>query len=251
MRKVLLLVGSLLVTFSFALAQANAGQQSTTSPVGAAPAAHDPARPENQMPPDTQAPAPTNTSGVQPAPSQNNSPGPVQAHISSGTTIRASLDTPLSTRTSKVGDRFTATVTAPIVDSSGNLIVPIGSKVNGQITDTSDERLATAIKGVGHLNLRFTNVQLANGNDIPINATLLSVHKPQPARSLGDNGLQPATTSVASSTALSRAFGPPMKGVAVGNSSGGGYVLSTSGKQVDLPADCGLRLRVDREVSVP
>ena len=250
MRKVLLLVGSLLVTFSFALAQANAGQQSATSPVGAAPAAQDPAQPQSQMPPDTHAPAPTSTSGGQPAPSQNSSPGPVQGHISVGTTIRASLDTPLSTRTSKVGDRFTATVTAPIVDSSGNLIVPIGSKVNGQITDTSDERLASAIKGVGHLNLRFTNVQLANGNDIPINATLLSVHKPQPARSFGDNNSQPAP-AIGSTTALSRAFGPPIKGVAVGNLSGGGYVLSTSGKQVDLPADCGLRLRVDREVSVP
>lgn len=251
MRKALLLIGSLLVTFSFALAQANASQQSTTSPVGAAPAAQDPAQPQSQMPPDTQAPAPTNTFGVQPAASQNNSGRPVQGHISVGTTIRASLDTPLSTRTSRVGDRFTATVTAPIVDSTGNLIVPIGSKVNGQITDASDERLASAIKGMGHLNLRFTNVQLANGNDIAIDARLLSVHKPQTARPLGDNGLQPATASVASSTALSRAFGPPMKGVAVGNLSGGGYVLSTSGKQVDLPADCGLRLRVDREASVP
>jgi hypothetical protein len=251
MRKALLLVGSLLVTFPLALAQANAGQQSTSSPVGAAPAAQDSAQPQSQMPPDTQAPAPTNTSGVQPVPSQNSSPGPVQGHISAGTTIRASLDTPLSTRTSKVGDRFTATVTAPVVDSGGNLIVPTGSKVNGQITDASDERLASAIKGMGHLNLRFTNVQLANGNDIPINATLLSVHKPQPARSFGDNNSQPASPAIGSTTALSRAFGPPIKGVAVGNLSGGGYVLSTSGKQVDLPADCGLRLRVDREVSVP
>ena len=248
MRNALLLIASLLVTLSFALAQGNAGQQSTTSPVGTAPAVNDPTQPQNQMPPDTRAPAPT-TSGAQPASSQDNPA--VQGHISAGTTIRASLDTPLSTRTSRVGDRFTATVTAPVVDSSGNLIVPIGSKVNGQITDASDEKLASAIKGMGHLNLRFTNVQLANGNDIPINATLLSVHKPQPVRPFGDNGPQTTNTSVASSTALSRAFGPPIKGMAVGNLSGGGYVLSTTGKQVELPADCGLRLRVDREASLP
>jgi len=252
MRKALLRVGLLLITVSFSLAQSTTGRQSTTSPVDATPAVHDPAQPQNQMPPDTLAPAPTSTPEARPAASPNNSaPNPVARHISPGTTIRASLDTPLSTKTSKVGDRFTATVTAPVVDSSGNLIVPIGSKVNGQITEPSDEKLASAIKGMGHLNLRFTNVQLANGNDIPISATLLSVHKPQPAQSFGDDSSQTTNPSIGSSTALSRAFGPPIKGVAVGNLSGGGYVLSTSGKQVELPADCGLRLRVDRDTSQP
>jgi len=175
----------------------------------------------------------------------------MQGRISSGTTIRASLDTPLSTKTSRVGDRFTATVTAPVVDASGNLIVPMGSKVNGQISESNDQRVANAIKDIGHLNLRFTNVQLANGTDIPINATLLSVHKPQPVRPSGDTASQPASSAIGANTVLSRAFGPPIKGVAVGNLSGGGYVLSTSGKQVELPADCGLRLRVDRDTSVP
>jgi hypothetical protein len=47
------------------------------------------------------------------------------------------------------------------------------------------------------------------------------------------------------------AFGPPLKGLAVGNLAGGGYVLATSGKQVELPAQCGLRLRIDRNTLVP
>jgi hypothetical protein len=138
-----------------------------------------------------------------------------------------------------------------VQDSAGNIIVPIGSKVNGQITEASDEKLASAIKGIGHLNLRFTNLQLPNGSDIPINATLLSVHKAPPMRTTGNPNSQTASTAIAANTALSRAFGPPMKGVAVGNLSGGGYVLSTGAKQVELPADCGLRLRVDRETPLP
>ena len=250
MRKALLSSALLFLACSFTFSQANAGQQETTAAPGATPAAHDPAQPQNQMPPDTKAPAPTATS---PGPSQTSpAPSATAAHyISGGTTIRANLDTPLSTRTSKIGDRFTATVTAPIQDSAGNIIIPIGSKVNGQITEPSDERLASAIKGMGHLNLRFTNIQLANGADIPINATLLSVHRAQPMRASPDGTSQTASTAIGASTALSRAFGPPIKGVAVGNLSGGGYVLSTSGKQVDLPADCGLRLRVDRDTPLP
>jgi len=252
MRKALLLPGLLLLALLSARAQANAGQQGTTASPAAAPAAQDPAKPQNQMPPDTQAPPPRAATPLPAASSQNNPSLSVNpGHISAGTTIRASLDTPLSTRTSRVGDRFTATVTAPIVDANGNVIVPMGAKVNGQITEPTDQRLASAIKDMGHLNLRFTNLQLADGADIPINATLLSVHKPQPLRPPGDTSSQPASSAIGSSTALSRAFGPPMKGVAVGNLSGGGYVLSTTGKQVELPADCGLRIRVDRDSPQP
>ncbi|PYY06750.1 MAG: hypothetical protein DMG64_00525 [Acidobacteria bacterium] len=253
MRNAFLLLALLLTISCFALPQANAGQQGTAPTPGTAPAAHDPAQPQNQMPPDTKAPPPTSTPSTSPGQFPSN---PAAAHyISPGTTIRANLDTPLSTRTSQVGDRFTATITAPVQDSGGNIIIPVGAKLNGQITEPPDEKLASAIKGMGHLNLRFTNIQLASGADIPINATLLSVHKPQLMRPSADGGSQPGSTSIgantAANTALSRAFGPPMKGVAVGNLSGGGYVLSTSGKQVDLPADCGLRLRVDRDTPLP
>lgn len=252
MGKALLLPALLLITISFGFSQVNSGQQGSVPTPGRAPAAHDPAQPQKQMPPDTYAPPATaGPISTQPSQVQNNPPSnALPGQISAGTTIRASLDTPLSTKTSRVGDRFTATVTAPVADSNGNLIVPIGSKLNGQITEPTDEKLASAIKGMGHLNLRFTNLQLPSGTDIPINATLLSVHKPQLTQPPAANS-QAASKSIASSTALSRAFGPPIKGVAVGNLSGGGYVLSTSGKQVELPADCGLRLRIDRDTSVP
>jgi hypothetical protein len=251
MPKALRLPTLLLISASFVFSQANSGQQGTVAAPGATPAAHDPAQPQKQMPPDTHAPAPNGVPGTQPALEQvNPTPTVAAGHISAGTTIRASLDTPLTTKTSRVGDRFTATVTAPVVDSNGNQIVPIGSKLNGQITEPSDEKVASAIKGMGHLNLRFTNLQLPNGTDIPINATLLSVHKAQLAQPSGNSNSQPKSTAIGGNTALTRAFGPPMKGVAVGNQSGGGYVLSTSGKQVELPADCGLRLRVDRDTSV-
>src|SRR5690349_3715815 len=136
MRKALLLPALLFTTISFALAQANAGQQEAPDSAGTEPATQDPEEPQKQMPPGKQPPPPQATTSVPAASSQVvSAPSVVPGHISPGTTNRASLDTPLSTRTSRVGDRFTATVTAPIVDPTGNLIVPIGAKVNGQITE--------------------------------------------------------------------------------------------------------------------
>ncbi len=201
------------------------------------------------MPPDTKAPAPTPSAKPQSdsIPTQQSSESSQPQILKEGTEIRAILDTPLSTKTSRVGDRFTATVSAPVRGAIGNVIIPEGSKLNGQVSDSDNERLADAIKDMGHLNLRFTDIQLPNGADVPIEATLISVHNMKPTV----RGENRPTPGIGSNAGVMGAFGPPLKGLAVGNLAGGGYVLATNGKQVNLPAECGLRLRVDRNTSVP
>jgi len=44
-------------------------------------------------------------------------------------------------------------------------------------------------------------------------------------------------------------FGGPVKGLAIGALAGGGYVLSTKGKAVNLPAQTGMVIRLDQPVS--
>jgi hypothetical protein len=128
------------------------------------------------------------------------------------------------------------------------VIIPAGSKLNGQVSDSDNEKLADAIKDMGHLNLRFTDIQLPTGTDVPIDATLISVHNTKPSKRPENTNAAP---SIATNAGLTGAFGAPLKGLAVGNLAGGGYVLATTGKQVNLPAECGLRLRVDRNTPVP
>lgn len=226
----------LIVTFaSFSFAQNGQFDQQTPPSPGATPTAQDPAHPQGQTPPDTKAPVPNAN-----APS-NAGAGP---HLlPGGTDILAALDTPLSTRTARVGDRFTATVAAPVKDSSGNIVVQPGAKLNGQVAEDTDQKLASAIKDMDHLDLRFTDIQLPDGADVPLDATLLSVHNGRPGRNLN-----PHEHPTAGANGV---FGPPLKGFSIGNLAGGGYVLSTNGKQVDLPAECGLRLRVDRDTPLP
>jgi hypothetical protein len=248
-----LILGSSAFTFS-QIAPNDSGAASTP---GTAPAAQDPAQPQKQMPPDGKAPAPTanakasSDSGASQAPSEQ-SAGP--RYLLAGTDIRAALDTPLSTKTSKVGDRFTGTLVAPVHDSSGNVVIPAGAKLNGQISEPANQRLEGAIKDMGHLNLRFTDIQLADGPDIPLSAVLISVHnnKPASSASLGNTRqAQPGSNAIAANPGSVASLGRPIKGVAVGNLAGGGYVLSTTSKQVELPAESILRLRVDRNTPIP
>ena len=40
-------------------------------------------------------------------------------------------------------------------------------------------------------------------------------------------------------------------GAIIGAIAGGGYVLATQGKDVELPAEAGMKLRLDRPLSIP
>ncbi len=60
--------------------------------------------------------------------------------LPSGTTLEVRLDQEIGTKSSRVGDTFTATVDKPIVASNGATVVPSGSTVYGRVMglDNSD-----------------------------------------------------------------------------------------------------------------
>jgi outer membrane lipoprotein SlyB len=60
--------------------------------------------------------------------------------IPSGTTLEVTLDNEIGTKSSKVGDAFSATVTNAVVATNGATAVPAGSRIYGKVTglDNSD-----------------------------------------------------------------------------------------------------------------
>ena len=54
--------------------------------------------------------------------------------LPAGTTMTAKLDQSLGTKSSKVGDQFTATTTDAVVAQNGRTVVPSGAKVYGHVT---------------------------------------------------------------------------------------------------------------------
>jgi hypothetical protein len=180
--------------------------------------------------------------------------------IAAGTEIRAVLDTPLSTRTSKPGDRFTATITEPARGSGGSVVVPTGARIEGEVSD-ADENKNLAGFDKGKLNLRFRDVVLPNGQTLPLTATLISVNntngkstkmtdeaeQAEPRTRGRDVAKDAGTSPVGAGNGL--VFGAPLKGLAIGTESGGGYVLATKAKDVNLSAQTGMVIRLDQPVS--
>ena len=190
---------------------------------------------------------PANQSQAAPAGSQDspeNASSPNSTSIEqvfAGTEMHATLDTPLSTKTSKPGDRFTATISDPVGDNSSVAVIPTGSRIEGEVAEADGETLA-ALRDKSKLSLRFRDVVLPNGQALPLTATLISVHD--------TSGKNPKKASEeGTDTVAGTSFGSPLKGLAIGALAGGGYVLATKGKDVNLPAQTGMVIRLDQTVS--
>ena len=190
-----------------------------------------------------------------PGAAQNSSQNPpvtnaaVIDEVGAGTEIHAALDTPLSSKTSKPGDRFTATLSEPVRANNGAVVIPSGARVEGEVAESEDGRTVAALKDKPKLSLRFRDVVLPTGQTLPLTATLVSVHDTNGKNSKkADAGTQIAIGAGAGS-APGRSFGGHIKGLAIGALSGGGYVVATNGKDVNLPAQAGMLIRVDQPLS--
>src|SRR6476646_6961601 len=168
--------------------------------------------------------------------------------VGAGTEIHAALDTPLFSKTSKPGDRFTATVSDPVRANNGAVVIPAGARVEGEVAESEDEKTLAALKDKPKLSLRFRDVVLPTGQTVPLTATLVSVHdtsSKSPRKSIAEGGKGSSAIGAASS----RNLGGPIKGLAIGTLSGGGYVVATNGKDVHLPAQAVMLIRVDQPLS--
>src|SRR5579884_2673252 len=187
---------------------------------------------------------------------------PAAQQVPSGTQITATLDQALSTKNSQVGDSFTATVSQPVRGSGGVVLIPAGSKINGKVSESEQGKTLPAIRGRGHLNVRFIDITFPEHVSSPLTATLVSVHPKGGNGKAGQEGEVTSGTSGKNTakdvgigagvgTLAGLVFGSALKGLAIGAIAGGGYVLATDGKDVELPAQTEMTVRLDQNLTVP
>ncbi len=203
-----------------------------------------------------QSPQPSGRTGdLQARPQQ----GPLRgSDVAAGTEIDATLQTALSTRTSQVGQQFTATVSQPVRGANGEVAIPAGSKLTGEVTEAEQGKTLPSVRGRGKLNLHFTQVQLPDGTTVSITATLVSVHDTKAneegqvqSSTSGKTAAKDVGIGAGLGTLGGLIFGSALKGLVIGAVAGGGYVLATKGKDVELPENTGMKLRLDENLRVP
>jgi len=88
-----------------------------------------------------------------------------------GTVVPLRMDTALSSNSSRVGDRFTATVSRSVL-LDNRVVLPEGAKVEGHVTGISPGERGRA---PGAIAVAFDRIALPDGNAIPIVATLTTL----------------------------------------------------------------------------
>ena len=169
--------------------------------------------------------------------------------VGAGTEIHAALDTPLSSKTSKPGDRFTATVSDPVRANNGAVVIPAGARVEGEVAESEDEKTLAALKDKPKLSLRFRDVVLPTGQTVPLTATLVSVHDTS-----GKNSKKAATEGGKDSNAIGAAlqhgeFWRADQGLGHWHPFRRRLRVATNGKDVRLPAQAVMLIRVDQPLS--
>lgn len=94
-------------------------------------------------------------------------------NVPTGQRMRVRINQELSSKTAKVGDTFTSTVTEPVYADSGVIVIPVGSTIIGRV-----DGVVPAKKGgnPGAIEVSFIEVVLPNGLKRAINGSLTDLN---------------------------------------------------------------------------
>jgi len=156
---------------------------------------------------------------------------PVPAVLAVGTALSGSLQNTLSTDKSQVGEAVRVRVTEPVV-VDGRTVVPVGSIVHGAVTHV---RSAGRVHGAAELTVRFTELELANGERHAITA--------EPFRRVVKGDGKETAAEIGGGAAAGGILGGvlgggdgALKGGAIGAAVGTGIAVATKGDQIVIPA---------------
>jgi len=210
----------------------------TASAEPEAPVEQPPARPRTQQPRQQQ---------PQPAPD----PGPRyrELTVATGTAIQVTLDQPLSTRTSQVGDLFTTTVASDVRADDG-VAIPAGSQIRGRVTavQKSGQPGQAAV-----LKIAFDEVTV-DGATYPVALTVAEANPTSESRSSTGAKVGKIGIGAAAGAIIGQVIGKDTEstliGAAIGAAAGTAIVLGSSDSDAVLAEGSPMTVTVDAPITV-
>lgn len=171
--------------------------------------------------------------------------------LPAGATLEVRLDQEIGTKSSRVGDTFTATVTNAVVAQNGQTVVPAGSKIHGKVTglDTSDRAGDQAA-----IRIDFERIEV-NNTSHPFAARVTATNLQTRGGDTRDETLQKAGVGAAAGAVLGAIVsGGDLDKILLGGALGAaaGTVISLGMGDVEgvLPAGTTMTLQTTRVISM-
>jgi hypothetical protein len=201
------------------------------------------------------------TTFTQIAISQNRNPRPINQPgvIAEDTVLSMRMNDSLSSKTSRVGDKFTATLTAPVY-AENKVAIPAGAIVEGKVTQVAPAKRMN--KG-GSIAVEFEEIILPNGMSTKIDGVLTSDDPEIQKRIDEENRMSGGKSKdtgifVGQSGAIGAVLGAITgggKGAVVGGAVGAGVglasVLFSKGEEASVPAGTTFGIRLKQALPVP
>jgi len=197
-------------------------------------------------------------------------PAYAQSHeLLQGTEVHLRLLTGLTTSVAKSGDPFVAEVTEPVTMGS-QIILPAGARVHGTVGGVIHSRHFSIFRGQAAMNLSFRDLEV-DSRIFPAKMSILRLERPSSEGREGKKrkdvkidegqvveakhdvkgdviggaiGVGGGSLVGVMFSNVSRGFGFGLIGAAV-------YIVERKGKEVDLPAQTAIKVRMDNTVTLP
>jgi hypothetical protein len=184
-----------------------------------------------------------------------------------GTQVRLTLQSGLTTSVAHTGDPFLAVVAEPVFSGS-QLLMPAGAKIHGTVTSVQRPKWFAMERGGATLNLVFNSVEIES-RIFPVQMSILSLYtgsaddtkKRKDLKTIegvvveqkrdlkGDLMFGGLGTGAGALVGL--VFSNVARGTVIGLVGTSAYICAKKGKDVELPAQTGMLVRLDSSLSLP
>jgi hypothetical protein len=188
--------------------------------------------------------------------------------VMQGTQVHLTLLSSINTAVAKDGDPFVAVVSEPVY-LGNQMILPAGTRVNGYIGVVGKARRFSVIRGQAYLSLTFRSLEI-DSRLIPVQMSIIAFERPstdgdgRKRKDLKvDEGSVVAekhdykgdiiggTVGMGGGTLIGAVFSNAVRGFGLGLAGSAAYIVARKGKEVELPAQTGMLVRLESTVTMP
>lgn len=185
-----------------------------------------------------------------------------------GMQVHLTLLNGVSTAVAREGDPFVAVVAEPVYLGT-QLLLPAGTRINGVIGTVERPRLFSVIRGQAYMSLTFRTIEV-DSRLIPVQMSIIAIEQPhgqadgkarkdvkveegQVVEEKHDikGDVVAATVGTGGGTLIGAVFSHVVRGFGLGLAGSAAYIVARRGKEVELPAQTGLLVRMDNTVTLP
>jgi hypothetical protein len=186
-----------------------------------------------------------------------------------GTEIHLTLLDSINSQNTREGDPFVAVVSAPVVVGS-LIIIPAGTRVHGVVGTIQKAKNFSLFRGQAYMNLSFKTMEV-DSRLIPIQMSILGIGGPRGVEGYSKrrNDMKITEGEIlqekhdikgdvigmavggGGGSLVGLIFSNVARGFGIGMAAGAVYVVARKGKEIDMPPQTGLLVRMDNTITVP